>query len=115
MFLCTDFLLFQGLSATLTLRNGEQYTGIFSGGSPDASDSRYTLKMVKRLSAGGQQQSNGVAEVSDEYVGQGEDHVMAFDSQDVVDLNVSNVSTDRSRARGQNGLFYRAIRSISSR
>ncbi|KAF2100946.1 hypothetical protein NA57DRAFT_74543 [Rhizodiscina lignyota] len=101
-----------GLQATVTLHNGERYSGIFAGGSPDPPEPRYVLKMVKRLESLGQQQSNGVAELSDEYIGQGEDHVMAFDCQDIVDLNVPNVSMDRTRTRGQNGVYSQTLKRL---
>lgn len=58
--------------------------------------------MVKRVDTRSQQ-SNGVANNVDEYIGQGEDHVMAFETQDVVDLSVPNVSTDKTRSRAPNG------------
>lgn len=92
----------QGLPCVVTLKNGDCFSGIFSGGSPDTSDSRYILKMVKRTESRAQQ-SNGVANNAEEYIGEGDDHAIAFETQDVVDLSVPNVSTDKTRSRAPNG------------
>lgn len=83
----------QGLDSTLTLKNGEQYTGIFAGASLESSKNHYTLKMVKKTRHPSDQQMNGNTEMPDGYTGDGEDHVMSFDVQDTVDLSVSDVST----------------------
>lgn len=45
---------------------------------------------------------NGNTELPEEYVGDGEDHVMSFDVQDTVDLAVSGVVTASAHAT-QNG------------
>lgn len=93
----------QGIDATLTLKNGEQFTGVFSGSSTESpSKSVYILKMVKKTRAASQQQINGNAELPDEYVGEGDDHVMFFDTQDTVDFAVANVVTAAAHAT-QNG------------
>lgn len=59
--------------------------------------------MVKRLQPPNDQQPNGASESYDEYVGTGADNEMAFEIQDVVDLAVSNVMTDKAQAKPQNG------------
>lgn len=46
---------------------------------------------------------NGNSELSDEYIGEGEDHVMTFDVQDTADLYVANVVTENAQAT-QNGM-----------
>ena len=93
----------QGTDATLTLKNGEQFTGVFSGSSTEsANKSVYILKMVKKTRLASQQQINGNTELPDEYIGEGEDHVMAFDTQDTADLAVANVVTAVAHAT-QNG------------
>ncbi|KAK4992594.1 poly(A)-binding protein binding protein [Elasticomyces elasticus] len=94
---------FTGLDAQVVLKNGEQYTGIFSGGSFEPSAAYYTLKMVKKTGPHNTQQANGVAAVLTTYVGEGDEHVMAFDSQDVIDLAVSNVETATSDSKTFNG------------
>jgi hypothetical protein len=93
----------QGNDATLTLKNGEQFTGVFSGSSLESSaKSVYILKMVKKTRLASHQQINGNTEPSDEYIGEGEDHVMVFDAQDTADLAVANVVTANAHAT-QNG------------
>jgi hypothetical protein len=93
----------QGNDATLTLKNGEQFAGVFSGSSTDSSSKNvYTLKMVKRTRLASQQQMNGNTELSDEYTGEGDDHIMYFDVQDTADLSVANVVTANAHA-AQNG------------
>lgn len=94
----------QGLPCIVTVRNGERYTGIFSGGSLDSPEDRYVLKMVKKIDPVNSQQINGTTESHDEYIGQGDDHVMTFETQDVVTLNCANVSTAQNRAKTQNGM-----------
>jgi hypothetical protein len=90
----------QGTYATLTLKTGEQFTGVFNGSSIDKSV--YTLKMVKRTRLASQQQTNGNTELLDEYIGEGDDHIMHFDVQDTADLSVPNVVTVNAHA-AQNG------------
>ncbi|KAI6800854.1 hypothetical protein KC361_g2108 [Hortaea werneckii] len=85
---------FAGQDATLTLKNGEQFSGVFSGGAFDSpSKCQYVLKMVKRTKLPAQQQMNGDTELSAEYIGEGEDHSMAFDVQEAIDLSVKDVTT----------------------
>lgn len=74
---------------------------MLSGTSLDPSELRYVFKMVKQLSPAGNAQPNGQA--LDEYVGQGEFSVKAFDMSDVADFNVNNVILDKTQAKGQNG------------
>lgn len=61
------------------------------------------MKMVKRISSPGHTQTNGNAEKLNEYIGSGQDHLMAFGLQDIVDLNVSNVQLAASDPKPQNG------------
>ena len=99
----------QGNDATITLKNGEQFSGIFSGGSFDAaSKHQYLMKMVKRTRLPSQQQINGTSSdvpSEDEYIGQGEDHIMAFDKEDTVDLSVSDVVPITAQPT-QNGIYW---------
>lgn len=85
----------------MTLRNGERFEGIFSGASVEPSDARFTMKMVKRVSAA--TQSNGAAEKLNEYIGNGEDYMVAFDLQDTIDLNVWDVQLSAAEDKAQNG------------
>ncbi|KAF2461670.1 hypothetical protein BDY21DRAFT_92512 [Lineolata rhizophorae] len=103
---------FMGLTAYVTLADGEQYCGIFSGATLEPYEARYVLKMVKRVPAE-DQKTNGTTEQP--YIGVGEDHVMTFDLQDVVDLEVNNVTSPMTRG-SQNGVssFFRTDTEISS-
>lgn len=96
----------QGLPATVTLKNGEQFSGIFSGASTTPTDGRYILKMVKRVGAPAGHQTNGAVELSDEYIGEGEDHVLAIDMQDTVDLEVRNVDLEGSQIKAASGMGH---------
>ncbi|KAF2004854.1 hypothetical protein P154DRAFT_425781 [Amniculicola lignicola CBS 123094] len=91
-----------GLPGSITLKNGERYTGVLSGTSLDPSEMRYVFKMVKRVQPAGESHANGTSELADDYVGAGDNHVMSFDMSDVSDFNVSNVVLDKSQTRGLN-------------
>jgi hypothetical protein len=94
----------QGLDATLTLKNGEQFQGVFSGGTFDSmTKSRYVLKMVRRTRSPGEAHVNGDVDVPDEYIGEGDDHTMSFDAQDTVSFAVDDVVT-ASAQPAQNGI-----------
>lgn len=95
----------QGHLANITLKNGEKYTGVFSGSFFDPAEMRYVFKMVKRVQTAGDQQVNGVNEAADDYVGVGDNHVMTFDIGDIADLCVRNVVLDKNQAKPQNGIF----------
>ena len=84
--------LSQGNDATVTLKNGEQFTGIFSGASLEAAKPQYILKMVRRTRPPTHQQANGDVESPSEYAGEGEDHMMVIDKEDTVDLHVPDVA-----------------------
>jgi hypothetical protein len=59
--------------------------------------------MVKKLLPATNAQTNGSGDISDDYVGVGDYHVMSFDMSDVADFNVNNVVLDKSQTKGQNG------------
>jgi hypothetical protein len=90
-------LLQQGLNASLLLKNGERYTGIFSS----VSDSHYVIKMARKQASQGKQ-TNGII---DELVGAGPERTLSFNVQDVVDLSVDEVRFDKMQARAQNGMY----------
>lgn len=54
--------------------------------------------MVRRTRLPTGQQVNGNIELADEYVGEGEDHVMVFDKEDTLDLAVNDVVTANAQA-----------------
>ncbi|GAB7342085.1 hypothetical protein MBLNU457_g0363t1 [Dothideomycetes sp. NU457] len=91
------FLLanFTGMDATVTLKNGEQFAGVFSGATTEQNNSSYVLKMTRRTKHASTAQLNGdsaSSDQSDQLVGQGPDHAMAFNAQDVIDLSVPSVN-----------------------
>ncbi|KAF7588334.1 hypothetical protein BBP40_005862 [Aspergillus hancockii] len=78
LFLVTSFI---GLTATITTKNGEKFSGIFSSSSLESSDPSFVLKMVQRPAKQEQNKVNG----------------------DVVDIFVPNVSPSEVTAKGVNG------------
>jgi hypothetical protein len=91
------------LPGNITLKNGDRYTGVLSGTSLDPTEMRYVFKMVKKIQAAGDMPVNGTVDVSEGYIGVGDNHVMAFDMSDVADFHVSNVVLNKSQSKGQNG------------
>lgn len=80
---------------------------MFFGASLDQpAKSRYLLKMVKRTRAAGEPQVNGDSEHVEEYIGEGEDHAVAFDAQDTASLAVNGVVT-AAAPPPQNGSYSR--------
>ncbi|KAI4818576.1 hypothetical protein E4T45_10551, partial [Aureobasidium sp. EXF-8846] len=98
----TDRLLFllanfTGMEVAVFLKNGEKFSGVCSTASIESADPRVTLKFAKKTS----QQTNGNTDQLDEYVSEGQDHVMSFNLQDVVDLSVNNLYLAASEAKSQ--------------
>ncbi|KKK21078.1 hypothetical protein P175DRAFT_0473478 [Aspergillus ochraceoroseus IBT 24754] len=100
VFLLTSFI---GLNTTVTTRNGDKFTGIFSYSSLEPSESTFVLKMVQRQAKPEQQRANGVSEVASPFLGSAPDHSVSFDLKDVVDVSVPNVSTTDVLAKTSNG------------
>ncbi|KAK5718957.1 poly(A)-binding protein binding protein [Elasticomyces elasticus] len=105
-----------GLDATIGLKSGEQFTGVFTGFSSAANGGKYILSMVRRTHAAPPHQQNNenaqtnghatptpTAESSEEFIGEGEDHTMAFDVQDTTCLSVDNVLVSAPPTAQQNG------------
>jgi hypothetical protein len=65
---------------------------------------RYVFKMVRRVQAAGAGSVNGASDVSGDYVGHGDSHVMSFDIADVVDFIAPNVVFDMGQGKAQNGM-----------
>ncbi|KAJ5379336.1 hypothetical protein N7509_012455 [Penicillium cosmopolitanum] len=97
------FATFIGLHTTITTKNGDKYTGIFSSSTLEASDSSFLLKMVQRTSQENQPKSNGVSDVTTPYLGAAPEHSMAFDVKDIADISVPNVSPAEVSAKETNG------------
>ncbi|KAI9886875.1 MAG: hypothetical protein M1823_001311 [Watsoniomyces obsoletus] len=104
--LTNDRLLFllsniKGRTATITVKNGACFVGIFSGSS-GANEDNWLLKMVRRKTDDGRNQTNGVTPV---YVGQGPEHVMAFAVKDIVQIVVERVPLgETTPVKDQNGI-----------
>ena len=94
------------MSATLTIKTGEQLTGVFSGANLDGADPHYILKMVKRI-PNTPAAANGTVVAQGDYLGTGEDHFLTLPVSDVVDLVVSDVVLEKSLHKVQNGEFNR--------
>ncbi|TKX18633.1 LsmAD domain-containing protein [Elsinoe australis] len=110
MFLFSNFV---GMDTVLTLKSGEQFAGVFSGATSQNNEPRYHLKMVRQLSQPASQQSNGTTPVQGLLVGEGEDHAMAFDVNDTVDLSVQRVHIGTAQNRAVNGSKFRTDVEIS--
>ncbi|KAJ6036160.1 SM domain found in ataxin-2 [Penicillium herquei] len=97
------FASFIGLNTTITTKNGDKYTGIFSSSTLEPSESSFSLKMVQRVSDDNQSKTNGVSQVASPYLGTGIDHAMAFDIRDVADISVPNVVPAEVSVKESNG------------
>lgn len=64
---------------------------------------RYVFKMVKRVPGPGDASINGASEVTDDYIGSGDHHVLSFNIGDVADFHVANVVLDKTVAKAANG------------
>ncbi|KAL4969015.1 putative PAB1 binding protein (Pbp1) [Aspergillus stella-maris] len=90
LFLAASFI---GLATSITTKNGDEFTGIFSASSLESADSSITLKMTQRQSKQDQQRSNGVSDAASPFLGSAPDHAMTFNLNDVVDVYVPSVTT----------------------
>ncbi|KAF4551746.1 Ataxin 2 SM domain-containing protein [Elsinoe fawcettii] len=109
LFLYANFV---GLDTVVTLKNGEQFQGVFSGTTSQNNEARYHLKMVRRLNASSQQ-TNGASAGAGTLTGEGDDHTMAFDVNDTADLAVQRVSFGNASSRTTNGSSFRTDVEIS--
>ncbi|KAI9760308.1 MAG: Bud site selection protein 6 [Chaenotheca gracillima] len=100
MFLLANVI---GLSASVTTKSGDNFEGIFSGSSFEPNETAFILKMAKQTKHGSSTQANGVGETLVEYVGSGQEHVMAFEMKDVVHLQTANISLHESPTKSTNG------------
>ncbi|KAJ5802426.1 uncharacterized protein N7503_004876 [Penicillium pulvis] len=96
------FASFIGLRTTITTKNGDKFTGIFSSSTLESSDSSFSLKMVQRADEN-QSKTNGASDVASPYLGTGIDHAMSFDIRDVADISVPNVVPAEVSVKESNG------------
>lgn len=79
------------------LKDGESYRGVFSG--LVSGQSRYNLSMTRRLQPDGSP--------APEFLGPADDHVMSFEIQDTIDLQVQNASLTALASKSTRGLCLR--------
>jgi hypothetical protein len=95
-----------GVMATVVVKNGDKFTGVLSGASlqkENADASLFVLKMTKRIpSTSGQ--ANGSSNTTEEYVGTGEEYIMIFSQNDIIDLSVENLSLEKSVGKNANSM-----------
>ncbi|EGD86649.2 uncharacterized protein TERG_02906 [Trichophyton rubrum CBS 118892] len=93
-----------GSNVSLTMKDGEKFTGIFSGSTLESNETILILKMARRpLSESDSAQSNGVSQNEPSYVGSGSDHQLLIDVQDITCLDIQSLSTSGVVAKDQNG------------
>ena len=87
----SDDLLPQGLPVTLSLKNGELFSGIFAGATTEGQDPTYLLKMVRQIKSPSKPVVNGNNDAAIEYIGIGPDHSMSFGILDTANILAENV------------------------
>ncbi|EGD99172.1 PAB1 binding protein [Trichophyton tonsurans CBS 112818] len=93
-----------GSNVSLTMKDGEKFTGIFSGSTLESNETILILKMARRpTSESDSAQSNGVSQNEPSYVGSGSDHQLLIDVQDITCLDIQSLSTSGVVAKDQNG------------
>uniref|UniRef100_A0A093VW94 PAB1-binding protein 1 n=1 Tax=Talaromyces marneffei PM1 TaxID=1077442 RepID=A0A093VW94_TALMA len=97
--LMTSFI---GLSATITTKNGEKYSGIFSSSALDTNNTSVLLKMVQRVIST-ETHANGLSDTTTPFVGTTPDHSMKFKVDEITDIVVNNVTTAEVVAKDTNG------------
>ena len=90
------------MHASITVKNGDVFTGVFFGANMENHDSAYILKMVQHIKAGNRGEANGVLDSSTSYIGRGEDYAMTFDTKEVVNLAIEGIVFD-GQPKLQNG------------
>ncbi|KAK2879392.1 hypothetical protein FQN49_000935, partial [Arthroderma sp. PD_2] len=93
-----------GSNVTVTMKDGEKFTGIFSGSTLESNETILILKMARRSASDPESaQSNGVGHDEGKYVGSGPDHQLMVDAQDITSLDIPSLSTTGVAAKEQNG------------
>ncbi|KAL9586026.1 MAG: hypothetical protein Q9212_001171 [Teloschistes hypoglaucus] len=111
VFLHTHFL---GLPASITVKDGDVFSGIFYGSSFEGPDPAYLLKMVQKTKSSDKREPNGGQDALGDYIGHGEDHAMSFEMKDVAGLAVDGVTFDvREKAPNGVGAGFRTDTDIS--
>lgn len=97
------------MTAVITTKNGEKFTGIFSSSTLEASESSFVLKMVRS----DQPKQNGANNTASPFLGLAPDHTMVFDTKDVVDISVANVSPADVTSKPSNGMHSCVVYKIA--
>ncbi|KAM5445187.1 poly(A)-binding protein binding protein [Microsporum audouinii] len=95
-----------GSNVSLTMKDGEKFTGIFSGSTLESNETIIILKMARHPpsdSEAASTQSNGVSQTKSPYVGSGPDHQLMIYVQDITCLDIPSLSTSGVAAKEQNG------------
>jgi hypothetical protein len=100
VFLYSHFI---GRTATITVKSGEQFVGLFSGTSADPSGPEYTLKMARRLKKATMDSNSTAQDDTEAYLGRAPDHAMKFGAKEVVNLEVQNVNFSETAVKQSNG------------
>ncbi|PGH12339.1 hypothetical protein AJ80_06749 [Polytolypa hystricis UAMH7299] len=92
-----------GLTATITTKNGDKFTGVFSGSALESNESSIMLKMTQHVLSPQTGRSNGLSDFNSPYIGPLPDHQMIFDVQDIADVAVAEVTATGMAAKERNG------------
>lgn len=98
------------MTAVVTTKNGEKFTGIFSSSTLEANESSFVLKMVRSE----QPKQNGANNAASPFLGSAPDHSMVFDAKDIVDISVANVSPADVTTKPSNGMPFYIYQLLSS-
>ncbi|KAL8859539.1 MAG: hypothetical protein Q9178_003938 [Gyalolechia marmorata] len=85
-----------GLPTSVTVKNGDVFSGIFFGFSSENNEPGCLLQMVQKVKASDKAEVSGDHEINGDYIGYGDNHAMSFDMKDVVDLVVEGVTFDHT-------------------
>ncbi|KAI1630247.1 hypothetical protein EDD37DRAFT_96854 [Exophiala viscosa] len=81
-----------GLTIVITVKSGDSYEGLLSGSTFNPSNSKVTLKMVRKLPAAVGGQTNGAASREAALIGSSPEHAMNFDVKDMADMYIAEFS-----------------------
>ena len=90
------------MHASITVKNGDVFTGVFFGANMENHEPAYILKMVQQIKAGNRGEANGVLDNSTSYIGRGDDYAMTFDTKEVANLAIEGIVFD-GQQKLQNG------------
>lgn len=78
------------MNVAITVKAGDRFEGLLSGSTLNPTNSKITLKMVRKLhAAAGEGQTNGTAPREAALVGSGPEHALNLDVKDIADMVIS--------------------------